>query len=163
MISVANRKLSQLARYALVLVPIHLLACNLGPRFPVVGSAEFALEDKQGTSRGAIRADETGSWLVLRDGSGRARVQLFATDELAGIAVQDRSGKTRIALLTSDIMTYAALYDDKGNVASILGSVRDVGSEPVSKEKIESDAKQLLEKLKSGRLEGLRELDQQAR
>jgi len=162
--SVANRKLSQLACYAFVLIPIHLLACNMGPRFPVVGSAEFALlEDKRGTSRGGIRADETGSWLVLRDGSGRARVQLIATDELAGIAVQDRSGKTRIAFVTSDIMTYAALYDDKGNVASILGSVRDVGSEPVSREKIESDAKHLLEKLKSGWLEGLRELDKQAR
>jgi len=111
--NVANRKLSQLALHALVLVPVHLLGCNVGPRFPVVGSAEFALQDKRGTSRGGIRADETGSSVVLRDGSGRARVQLFATDELAGIAVQDRSGKTRIALVTSDIMTYAALYDDK--------------------------------------------------
>ena len=136
-----------------------MCACGLGPKFPVVGSPLFLLQDRQGNSRGAIRAATNGSELVLEDSSGQARIRLFAIDEGAGICILDRLGRNRILFVASDATTYAALLDEKGNVATLLGAVQNTGTAPVSRDSIQHEAEQLLTKLKSGWLEGLREID----
>jgi hypothetical protein len=141
---------------------VHVCGCNLGPKFPVVASQQFVLQDESGNARGGIYAGKTGSGLILLDGAGRERIRLFAEDAGTGIIVRDSSGKNRVVISTADAvgMTYAVLLDANGK-PTVLGAVLHEGSKPVSQEEIQRDSKRLLEKFKSGWLQGLREIDKQ--
>ena len=159
-----NRMLSSLERIVFVVALVGLSGCRgVGPKFAVVASPTFILEDENNNRRGLVFAREDGSGIVLKDGSGRERVRLFARDEEAGIVLLDKSGNFRVLIATSDVVgaSFVALVDDKGEIASKMLVRRDDSSDQVSQDKIEEDAKRLLEKLRSGWLEGLTELDKQ--
>ena len=139
-------------------------ASSSNSKFLSVSSSDFVLLDENGNQRGQIFGRKDGSEILLMDECGRKRIGLFATDDSAGFYIKDSLGNFRVLIGTLDQkgLTYVIMYDNKDN-PTVLGRVQDEGPARASQEEIQRDAKRLLEKLKSGWLEGLREIDKQGR
>jgi hypothetical protein len=153
-----------LLRLVFVILIAEIVGCKqMDARFRAIGSSYFVLADKHDKMHGGLVIEETGSFLGLMDPAGRIRIGLFAQDEGAGLVILDESGRHRVIMKSGDASerTFIAILDDNGEITSSLGLEGHESTDPQSKEMIERDAKRLLERLKAGPLEGIREADKQ--
>ena len=87
---------------------------------------------------------------------------LFAHDDVAGVVITDKASKLRILLATYDSgVTSAVLFDENGKIAKVMAVHRDGKPAKVDPTEIEENANRLMDQLRSGWLEGLREIDSQ--
>jgi hypothetical protein len=125
-------------------------------------SVGLNLLDQAGKNRMQLHVggDEDNSIITLARGAGKARLQLFETATAVGMWFLDSRGQTRITIITSeDKRSQYSFFGVFGNDGKPVWVAGGKGERPDS-EGIEAEqAKKLMESLRKGWLEALREID----
>jgi hypothetical protein len=125
-------------------------------------SVGLNLLDQAGKNRMQLHAggDEDNSVITIARSADEARLQLFETTRFVGMRLLDSGGQTRITIITSedkDVQySYVAVLGDDGKP---VWAEDARGKRPASKGLEVEKASKLMESLRKGWLEALREID----